>query len=114
MKNHLTWLAAAAAALGLCAGAAAQSRNDSVDCLREGVSASGTSAAPGTAAASKRTKTAASWRAQQLARDRGTLPVAFPQCANKSDRTARAECVSAAWERRQSALVASSSGRRPC
>src|SRR5687767_13022211 len=100
MKMHLTWLAAVAASVGLCAAAAAQSRDD-VNCLNDGaVSASGTSAAPGNAAAPKRVGKAASLRYQQLARERGTLPVAFPSCAAKNDRTAKAECVSAALERR--------------
>lgn len=112
MKKHLTWLAAAAASVGLCAVAAAQSRDD-VNCLNDGVSASGTSAAPGSMAASKRVSKAAGLRYQQLARERGTLPVAFPSCAAKNDRTAKAECVSAALERRNS-MLASTSGRRPC
>jgi hypothetical protein len=112
MKIHLTWLAAAVAAIGVCAGAAAQSRD--VNCIDDGaVSASGTSAAPGHVASPKRSK-AASLRVQHLARERGTLPVAFPTCAAKTDRTARAECVSSALEARRSATLASASGRRPC
>lgn len=110
MKTHLTWLAAAA--LGLCAGASAQSRD--VNCLDDSaVGASGTSAAPGHAAAPKRSK-AASLRVQQMIRERGSLPVAFPSCAAKSDRGARAECVSTALEARRSETLASASGRRPC
>jgi hypothetical protein len=62
---------------------------------------------------SRRASKASTQRYQQLARERGTLPVAFPSCSAKNDRTAKAECVSAALERRSS-MVASSTGRRPC
>lgn len=111
MKTSLHWLAAAASAIGLCTGAAAQSRD--VNCVDGAVSASGTSAAPGDSAPPKRSK-AASLRSQQLVRERGSLPAAFPSCAAKSDRTARAECVSTALESRRSTTLASATGRRPC
>jgi hypothetical protein len=61
----------------------------------------------------KRSK-AGSLRVQQMVRERGSLPVAFPSCSAKTDRTARAECVSTALEARRSTTVASASGRRPC
>jgi hypothetical protein len=113
MKTHLTWLAALAASIGLCAAATAQSR-DAVNCFDDGaVSASGTSAAPGSTGVSRRASKASTQRYQQLARERGTLPVAFPSCSAKNDRSAKAECVSAALERRGTTL-ASSTGRRPC
>jgi hypothetical protein len=113
MKTHLTWLAAVAASIGLCTAAAAQSR-ESVNCFDDGaVSASGTSAAPGNRGVSSRASKASTQRYQQLARERGTLPVAFPSCSAKNDRTAKAECVSAALERRSS-MLASGNGRRPC
>ena len=116
MNATLLSLAAAAAAMCLCAGAAAQG-SPAVDCLNDGkVGASGTEAA-GPAATETKVSPAAAARAQRTVRERGTLPVVFPTCAAKTDRTARAECVRSAWEARHGVAgerMASASTRRPC
>jgi hypothetical protein len=111
MKTSSTrWLAALAATLSMAGSAWAA--GDSFDCDKGTVNASGTESAH---ASSMKHVRSMSKHAMHVARDTTTLHAAFPQCADKTDRSARAECVSAAWEARQARTsVASNSSRRPC
>ena len=103
MKSSTTWLAVLAATLCLYGGAVAQDTKDSTGCPNSAANASGTSASSEAAKDSKSADPKAARHAQQVARTQGTLPATFPECANSTDRNARAECVSAAWEAQQSA-----------
>jgi len=119
-------LAALAATVLLAGGAWAQgqggdnpapSGDRSLDCANNGtLNASGTEAARGPTM--KHARGARTHHAH-VATDATTLHAAFPQCAGKDDRSARAECVRTAWEARHGApgertTLASSSSRRPC
>jgi len=105
MKSLTHWTVVSAAALCLCGAAVAQDSKSSTGCPNSAVNASGTGGGSSAAGDStKGTKSAdakATRHAQQLAREQGTLPAAFPQCAGTNDRAALAECVSAAVEQQQ-------------
>lgn len=109
------WMAACASALLLAAGAAGAASDADIDCAKGTVASSGTTSATG--AAKHRHTTS---RTRQVASDPYTLHAAFPQCADRTDRSERAECVRGAWEARYGTpgepgtAVASSSTRRPC
>jgi len=103
MKPSTQWLAVLAATLCLYGGAVAQDTRSSTGCPNGAASASGTSASPDGTKDSKSADTKAARHTQQVARQQGTLPATFPECANSTERNARAECVSAAWEAQQSA-----------
>lgn len=87
------------------------SGDNSIDCPKDMVSASGT----GSSQAMRPHRSSA--KAVEYAKMHGNMPGPYAQCTGKSDRGARAQCVRTAYESRfgtSGTLTASSSSRRPC